>query len=598
MYHHHNQVHTRAPGNAFLYALVFKSAFSTCLIVFLLISFTLQPFHRAYAAEDVVSETDAAVASTTNSDASDSTESAEPEVEVSETEETAEVDTAPETDAVDQAQTENSSPATDSEETSSTTDAADTTTNEPDSNATNDTETEVATSAPAVAETAENVSSTTDAPTLATATATTSSDNAASATTTASSTSPDDASEPETDRSTTTQSDPPEQATSRDDAKEASNETVTSSTSADAEPAITKEMRAMVSDENFYQFSKDSCVLVGNGSYHCSDTDAAVTDAQSVVYSDTGESGTQEIFIQTARGNVEQITDNGFDDTAPHYDPESLRIAWQRQIDGRTQIILYDLRSEEETQLTFARQNSMEPAVSAAGVTWQMWDGSDWEIYFYDGTYNEQLTDNETQDVSPVLEDTYIIWTVIGKKAQYAQVYDIASSEITTIENHEGGSIVNPRFVLVYDTQYENGDVITQGFDPKTGFSKPITSQPAPEPIDIPPADSTGEIKALIQNKSSKDEFDSPVPEPEPEPDLITSGEGATSTASTTPALDLSTTTLDATDDGVAVTATTTDTTLELTEYDLVITPEGESSTSTTEIPAEEVVATTTQATD
>lgn len=321
----------------------------------------------------------------------------------------------------------------------------------------------------------------------------------------------------------------------------------------------------LISDENFYQFSKQSCVAVGDGTYHCSSSDIVDYDLQSVVYSDLGQNGNMEIYLKTSKGDIKQVTDNEYDDTAPYYDAETLQVVWQRSIDDRFQIILYDIVKDKESQLTFSRTNNMEPKVSADGVVWQAWDNNDWEIMYFDGTATDQITDNLLQDVTPVIQDGYILWTVIGRSEQEAKVYSLDSGEILTIEGHDGGSIANPRFVLVYDTKFANGDIITKGFDPATGISEQISAKAAPEPIEIPATDTIGEIRALIQNKSSfEDDHDL-------EKASTADGQsGNTSTSTTNDTLNLKD--LNKSTSTIAITATSTDEVLELTEFDLILT--------------------------
>ena len=322
------------------------------------------------------------------------------------------------------------------------------------------------------------------------------------------------------------------------------------------------EVQYLITEENYYQFNKNACVSVGDGAFHCSTNTKSELDAQSVVYSEQGASGNMEIFLKTSRGKVKQITSNDFDDTAPHYDPESLRLVWQRLIDGRFQIILYDIMEERETQLTFSKTNNMEPKVSEAGIVWQAWDNNDWEVMYFDGAYTEQLTDNQAQDVAPVIQDGYVLWSVLGVDSQEARVYSLDTKETITISGHDGGSIANPRFVLVYDTEFENGDTITKSFDPATGLSEAVAARSAPEPIDIPENDPTGEIRALlIQGKNQKDES-----EFEGLPDDET---GAVGTSSSPDTLNLKVEENAAASSTVIIPAAN----FELTEYDLVIAP-------------------------
>lgn len=334
-------------------------------------------------------------------------------------------------------------------------------------------------------------------------------------------------------------------------------------TTSPPEPSVVS-VQNIVTEDNFYQFSKQSCIAVGDGAYHCSNKTADEIGIKSIASAKQGESGNMEIFLQTSNNKERQITSNQFDDTAPHYDPESMQVVWHRLIDGRYQIVLYDIMEDNESQLTFSKTNNMEPKVSDAGIVWQAWDGNDWEIMLFDGSYTEQLTNNDSQDVAPVIQDGYVLWNVLGSDEQQARVYSLDTKETISIEGYEGGAIANPRFVLVYDTQFENGDVVTQSFDPTTGLSEPIAAKAAPEPIDIPESDPTGEIRALLlQGKNQKEDselFDLDSDDPQLQP-------VATSTPGT---LNLSSPSDTATD--VVMQSPNADIApFELTEYDLVI---------------------------
>lgn len=333
--------------------------------------------------------------------------------------------------------------------------------------------------------------------------------------------------------------------------------------------------RQLVTEENYYQFSRQSCVAVGDGTYHCSVKKDIAADADSVVFAEQDADGDLEIYMRTAKGEVKQLTDNQYDDSAPHLDLANMRVVWHRLVKDRYQIITYDLEEREETQLTFSKNNNMEPKAAKEGIVWQAWDGNDWEVMFFDGEFTEQITDNSVQDVTPVIEDGYVLWSVLGGEEAEARVYEIESGEVLTITGHEGGAITNPRFVLVYDTRFENGDVLTQRFDPTTGLSAPVASQPAPLPIDIPEPDPIGEIRALIQNKSSHDESDVvTVPQNDTtDTDLNL----ASTTATSSDELVLNSVQFD---DPIVATTSEPVVEFELTEYDLVITPTATSSTS------------------
>ena len=330
--------------------------------------------------------------------------------------------------------------------------------------------------------------------------------------------------------------------------------------------------RQLVTEENYYQFSRQSCAPVGDGTFHCTMKTDLPYDSDSAVYAERDEDGDMEIYLRTSKGDIKQLTDNDYDDSSPDVDLASMRVVWQRLIDGRYQIISYDLEEREETQLTFSRNNSMEPKVSKEGIVWQAWDGNDWEVLYFDGQFTDQITTNELQDVTPVIEDGYILWSVLGGKDAEARVYSLETGEILTISGHEGGAVTNPRFVLVYDTKFDNGDIVTQSFDPVTGLAKPIAAKPTELPFDIPEPDPIGEVRALIQNKSTdKDKQVVTVHAPDTDSDLNLASTSATST---------DTLNLNGLDDAFDIATTTDVVDFELTEFDLVITNSATSSNS------------------
>ena len=588
---------------AWLYAVVFRTRISTLLVVLLCLSFLVQPISQVYAAEEgeVSTEPESTPAESVVLDESDSVQETD---DAPQEESTPVVSEAVEEEVSETEQEEPSpeaaSDAADSESTetavSSTTDAASETVT-PEMSQTEATSTE-SESLPAETETADlndelDTAATTTPPadTVATSTTQDVTGNATTTSTTPDVVSPnvsndvinqpsnegggssgsDDGTETDVEPANSDQS-----ATSNDEDADEADSLAIETTVASTTPRedTVREISYLVTEENYYQFSKQSCVPVGDGTFHCSINNVSEPDSNSVVFTRVGDKGSQEIFIRTKRGEEEQITDNTFEDTAPQYDATSKQIVWQRNIDGRYQIILYDLVTKKESQLTFSRTNNMEPSVSLSGIVWQAWDGNDWEVMYYDGTYTDQITNNQSQDIGPTIEDGYILWSVPGNETQEARVYSLENKETLTVSGHEGGSIANPRFVLVYDTRFDNGDVVTQSFDPDTGIATPIAAKAAPEPIDIPAPDPIGEIRALIQNKSTED-------------DLVEKASTSTATTGTsTPALDVDADTLvlqaDQTDKPIVTASTSQPVPFELDEYDLVITSEGVSTTSAT----------------
>lgn len=319
-----------------------------------------------------------------------------------------------------------------------------------------------------------------------------------------------------------------------------------------------------VNDANRYQFGINDCVAVGDGSYYCSKSAIATEVTYDRIYAAQDADGDMEIYASLG-GKVTKISDNKYDDLAPSYDADSDTITWHRLINGRYQIIQYALDTAEEIQLTNGTTNSMEPSADGSYVAWQYWDGEDWEIVLFDGSSTTQITDNEMSDVSPSIHDGYVLWTSKNNSGEHvAKVYDIKSGSIEVIEGTSGGSVQNPRFVLVYDTKFDNGDVITKGFDLESGSLTSLTALPGELPSEIPDPEATEEVKALIQNKSSKEDVHV---ESEPTGNDDFDSENAVSASST---LEISE---ENTDIDIAEAATTTnEVEFELTEFDLVVT--------------------------
>lgn len=259
---------------------------------------------------------------------------------------------------------------------------------------------------------------------------------------------------------------------------------------------------SVTTDENRFTFAKGECTSMGDEMFYCAKAvrEAVVTHTDRVFAAPDAE-GDKEIYIEKD-GEVAAISENAVDDDAPYFDASSNTIVWHRLIDGRYQIISYDIDREEETQITHDRYNNMAPTRYDALTVWQGWVGNDWEIFLLEGNNLTMVTDNTTHDITPSINGTHIIWQSFETGAWQMKVYDMRTKSINTIEDTEGGSIQNPRFVLVYDTKFESGDVETRGYDLVSGEIVPLSAIPAPVPNEIPDPDQTGEKSALVNTQT------------------------------------------------------------------------------------------------
>ncbi|MFZ2253485.1 MAG: hypothetical protein WAW13_04970 [Minisyncoccia bacterium] len=283
---------------------------------------------------------------------------------------------------------------------------------------------------------------------------------------------------------------------------------------ATATPEIGEVVSANVvtTDENRFSFAKGECASVGDEMFYCAKADTATTTTHTDrVFAASDAEGDKEIYIEKD-GVVAAISNNSIDDDAPYYDALSDTIVWHRLIEGRYQIISYDIDREEETQLTSDRYNNMAPSRYDNLTVWQGWVGNDWEIFTLLDNELMMITDNTTHDIAPSVNGTHIIWQSFETGVWQMKVYDIRTKQVSTIEDTDGGSVENPRFVLVYDTKFESGDVETRGYDLVSGEVVSLGALPASVPKEIPDPDQTGEKRALVspqtQPKTKVDEGD------------------------------------------------------------------------------------------
>lgn len=272
---------------------------------------------------------------------------------------------------------------------------------------------------------------------------------------------------------------------------------------------------AVMDSDSAFSFSRDECTRIEDGSFYCQENVEANKKADGLVAA-PDQDGDLEIFLVRDGGEI-QVTHNTVDDASPYYDETSKTLVWHRLIDDRYQIISYDPETGEEYQLTDGVINNMEPSRQGDFVVWQRWVNDNWEIILNDGKQELQITSSSDHDTAPHIRGSLIIWNTQAPDGTHTlRTYDIETKAFTTITDSDGVSVSNPRMVVMYEALYENGDVIMKGFDLVTGEVIPLNAIPRDLPEEIPDTDSTGETRALIQNKPSlRDEGVQDVDDPD-----------------------------------------------------------------------------------
>jgi len=327
-----------------------------------------------------------------------------------------------------------------------------------------------------------------------------------------------------------------------------------------------------VNDTNRHSFGVNECVSVGGGSYYCHEAngnDAISTD--NAAYAAPDSEGDHEIYLRLD-GEVQQLTYNNYDDRAPYYDVPAGQIVFHRLLDGRYQIFSYDLASQSESQLTYTPENSMEPTQADGVTVWQEWVGDNWEIAALIDGEVKLLSESIHNDVAPSVKDGYVMWHTMDNSGQkLLSVYEMKTGQTSLVSDPEGGQVSNPRFVLVYDTTFNNGDTVTKTYDPETGAIQPISSNPWRDKPVIPDPEPGGEASAIINLKPTtrdNSRATSDIAGPNPEP--ISDDEIATSSPLSSEPTNASSSVTNTFD--IDLTSTSSEP-LELTEFDLIVEP-------------------------
>lgn len=271
-------------------------------------------------------------------------------------------------------------------------------------------------------------------------------------------------------------------------------------------------------NDNELRFTKDQCTAVADGSFYCQPQQTEKSLDEGLVAAPDAD-GDLEIYL-VRDGTYNQITNNQVDDASPYFDAVSNSIVWHRLIGDRYQIFSYDISTGTEEPITTSGVHDMEPTRQGKYTVWQRWVGEYWQIMLSDGKTEMQLSLSDTHNISPFIRGQFIIWNTKGSAGeQQVQTFDLLTKSYLTIADGDEATMMNPRMMMVYEAVYKNGDIVTRGFDILTGKVTPISALPRNVPDKIPDTDSTGETRALINNKSQGKDVDIES-EPEPTPTI------------------------------------------------------------------------------
>lgn len=160
------------------------------------------------------------------------------------------------------------------------------------------------------------------------------------------------------------------------------------------------------------------------------------------VYENVADNYPQIFYLYN--GQSYQITSENYAHLHPvasgHY------VTWQAVVNGQGQVFLYDVLTGSQIQLSTVAPNE-GIYMQDDKVSWQGWDGNNWQIYFYNGTTANQITTGPNSSVHSATNGRQIIYAEqLSNDDWKAQSYDLGTGQVTTIRQGDTASTAYPRF--------------------------------------------------------------------------------------------------------------------------------------------------------
>ena len=153
--------------------------------------------------------------------------------------------------------------------------------------------------------------------------------------------------------------------------------------------------------------------------------------------------GYQQIYYTY---NQEQITLTTAPYNHTYQQASGAYVIWEGLFSGGSQIFMYNVLSGSETQLTFSGTNS-QPSVYGNQVVWRTWDGSHWQIEYYDGRQTRQLTSGGTSSVRGSTDGTRVLYAnQLSASDWKAESYDISTGQTSLMHEGDEASTAYPAF--------------------------------------------------------------------------------------------------------------------------------------------------------
>lgn len=173
------------------------------------------------------------------------------------------------------------------------------------------------------------------------------------------------------------------------------------------------------------------------------------------------ERGQTQILYRDITGETTLLTENADPDSMPQINERW--IVWTvRNDNNRRDILLYDLLTATEIQLSARGLANTPPMLSETGVVWEAYDGDNTDIFYYDGEMIHPITANEQSDFSPYLDANGIVW--VGARDGRRNIFhhelnEAITTQITFNDYNASPQIEDGWIVWLGDTDLHGGDV-------------------------------------------------------------------------------------------------------------------------------------------
>lgn len=151
----------------------------------------------------------------------------------------------------------------------------------------------------------------------------------------------------------------------------------------------------------------------------------------------------QQVFYKYKDQQI-TVTTDGYNHTAVM--SAGPYIVWQGLISYGSQIFIYNVLTQATLQLTTSGVNESPKVTSSGAVTWQWWDGQQWQVMYYGGQAIRQITDDpNSSSINPVTDGSKVVYAQqIADDDWKAFSYDLATGQTSVIREGDTASTAYP----------------------------------------------------------------------------------------------------------------------------------------------------------